>query len=75
VITKGLPPIVAQVAGHGLTLEEYNTFKDILHSEIIFESEAQKSFYDEVGYRDEAVQEDEEENKLFKSGFDRDILK
>ena len=67
--------VADQVAGHGLTLDEYEAFKAILESENAFETAAENVFYDESGFLDEAVREDVEEIHRFENMFDRNELK
>ena len=67
--------VADQVAGHGQTLDEYEAFKAILESENAFETAAEKLFYDESGFEDEAVREDVEEIHRFENMFDRNELK
>lgn len=56
-------------------MDEYRTFLKILRSENVFESDAEKEFYRESGYRDETVMEDIEETEEFQKMFDRNALK
>ena len=57
-----------------MTLEEYQTFLEILRSEKSFECSEEKEGYHNTGYNDETIREDLEEAKEFRRRNDRNTM-
>ena len=58
-----------------MSLEEYETFINILRSEDVFDNNVDRAFYEQSGYRDETVNEDVQQEEEFKKMYDKNALK
>ena len=58
-----------------MSLEEYETFINILRSEDVFDNNVDRAFYEQSGYRDETVNEDVQQEDEFQKMYDKNALK
>lgn len=58
-----------------MSLEEYETFINILRSEDVFDNNVDRAFYEQSGYRDETVNEDVQQEEEFQKMYDKNALK